>query len=89
MIVFKRDNDDKIIAYVDYWFVDKDGNKNSLGAYCWVNEVWVHKSVRRKNFLIDFIREEHDKSPWIRWIYWTRNKYSKRMSCYDINKLYK
>ncbi len=89
MIAVYKNKDGFVNAYVDYQIVDDRGFPDKEGLYCWINNVWVHKTVRQGDTLKRFIEEEHSKFLSVKWIYWKRSKYNDRMSIYDITKLYK
>lgn len=88
MIVTKKDKQGKIIAYAEYLVVDSFGHQCGWGQYVWVNDAWVHKDYKNSNILKEFVKKEHAKLPWVKYIYWHRGKYSDRMSCYKIRRLY-
>ena len=88
MIAVKQDEDNKVVAYVDYYIVDKFGYPCEVGQYCYVKKCWVHESIRYEYTLKNFVEEEHIKFPTVKWIYYEREKYNKRMSIYDITRFY-
>lgn len=90
MVAVKHDKRDKVIAYVDYEIVDKQGKWDRYGEYCWVRHLWIHKSVKNKYTLKDFVETEHRKFPTVRWIYYQKEKgESKRTYIHSIVKFYR
>ncbi len=87
MVVVHQNKDGFVDAYVDYQIVNELGKNDKDGIYCWVNEAWVHPTIRFKGFLKYFVRKRYKFHPQVKWIYWTRRKYGERMSMYDITKL--
>lgn len=88
MLLLRKDKEDKVIAYVEYTIVDKYGHPCEVGQYCWVRDIWVHRSIRHQFTLKDFVEEGHEKFPTVRWLYYKRGKYNDRMSIYDITRFY-
>jgi|TARA_Y100000310_G_scaffold315318_1_gene365709 hypothetical protein len=89
MVSVYKNEDGFVHAYVDYQIVDNKGVPKQDGEYCWVNNVWAHKTMRRRDILKSFVEREHAKYPTVKWIYWMRTKHDDRMSIYDIKRLYK
>ncbi len=87
--VCHNDSTGFVNAYVDYDIVDSLGVQDENGKYCFVREVWVHKTVQKRRMLQGFVMNEHKKFPQVKWLYFLRRKYKDRMSCHDIKKFYK
>ena len=87
MVITKKDEDGRIIAYAEYRMVDAQGKDDTRGEYIWINDVWVHKDYRRRNvfneILQGFIAKQAISYPWAKYIYWKREKHNERMSLYN------
>jgi hypothetical protein len=83
MIYKIHDKDDKVIAYVVYFQIDKNKTIDENGAYIYVEDVWVHKSIRFKDtmnkMLYGLLPLYNNK-----YIYWQRCKYNDRISLYEV-----
>ena len=90
MVVKHYDSNGKIDAYGEFRIVDSEGKEDKYGTWAWINDVWIHPSLRRRGFnmiLRSFIENEHKKLPWVTFIYWTRGKHGGRKSCYEIRRM--
>lgn len=88
MLALQHDKEGRVVAYVEYLIVDKDGSINDQGEYCYCKNAWVHKSVERGKLLKEFVMEEHMKWLQVKWLYFKRSKYNYRLRMYDIKKFY-
>jgi hypothetical protein len=91
MIVTEKSSDGKVISYAEYNICDKFGHPCEGGQYAYIFNVWLHESYRPKIFkkiFTKWIREELPKYPYVRWIYWTRQKYGGKASIYNVRRLY-
>lgn len=90
MVAALHDKDDKVIAYVDYEIVDKDGKWDSNGEYCFVRHLFIHKSIKDRYTLKDFVMTEHVKFPSVKYIYYERRyKSNSKMRMYPIINFYR
>ena len=92
MLATKYDVDGKIVAYVEYDIVDHRGNYCEVGQYCFIRELWIHKSIRELNTwntLRELVMNEHMKFPLVKYLYFLRRKHDNRMSTYDITRFYR
>ena len=89
MLLTHKDKDDKVIAYLEYEIVDKWGHPCEGGQYCYVRDIFVHKSIKNKFNFKTWVELEHPKYPQVKFLYWQRQKYQNRMSIYDITRFYK
>jgi len=87
MLVTCRDNEDRIIAYTEYWITDKWGHPCKAGQFCRVLDVWVHPDYANKGLLKYMLEKKRYKYPLLRWIYWERRNENKPLRTYDIDKL--
>ena len=90
MINVIHDKGGKVVAYVDYDIVNKDGSWNNYGEYCFVRYIWKHRSLKKKGILQDFVEQEHMKFPTVKWIYYERNdRINKKMRIFNITRFYR
>ena len=90
MVSALHDKRGKVTAYVDYEIVDKDGNWDQAGTHCFVRHLFIHKSIKNKYTLKDFVMAEHAKFPTVRWLYYQKGKgTSKKMHSYPILRFYR
>ena len=90
MVAVKYDTDGRVVAYVDYEIVDKDGHWCNNGDYCFVRYLFIHPSVKNKYTLKDFVMKEHMRFPSVKWLYYQRQeKGDDKMRCYPITRFYR
>lgn len=90
MISVLHDTDNKVIAYVDFEIVDKNGNWSNNGEYCFVRYLFIHESIKDKYALKDFVMKEHSKFPSVKWLYYQRQERGDdRMRIYPITRFYR
>jgi len=90
VLLIRKDKDDKIIAYIDFQIVDRWGHLTEGGQYCYVRDAYIWRGIRGNlSIFRRWVEREHPKYPQVRWIYFQRSKYNKRLSIYDITKFYK
>ena len=90
MVAALHDKEGKVVAYVDYEIVDKNGIWCNNGEYCFVRHLFIHPSVKDKYTLKDFVMKEHARFPSVRFLYYQREeKGDKRMRFYPITRFYR
>ena len=91
MVIVKKDNTGKVVAYADFRLMSETGVEVAQGSYAWIEEVWIHEPLRTRNvfnsILEDFIYTYSNKYPSAKFIYWKRNKHKDRMSLYVVDKI--
>lgn len=90
MLVKVEDTYGKIVAYCEYQIVDKDGKQDKNGLYTWINDVWVHYSLRPqifKRLMRNMVSSELKKFPQVKWLYFKRDKHKGRIKMYDIRRM--
>ncbi len=80
MITCIKDDDGRIISYMESWQVAQSGFQQLNGEYLWVNSLWVHKNYRNKGMILKMVKITLDKIPAIKYGYWIREKYNGRKS---------
>lgn len=61
MITSLKDSEGKIIAYCEWRLVGQSGLEVPCGEYVWINDCWIHPSVRFRggvNRIIDELMRE-------------------------------
>ena len=86
MLLTRKDQEGKVVAYVYYTTVDSTGRLDKDGEYAFVTDAWVHESVRHKDIIRDFAKEGLHQCPQLRWAYWQRSKYNERIKMFDIRR---
>lgn len=87
MILIKRDDDKKVIAYVDYDIVDMCGKNCIDGIYAFIRYMWVHESIRNNRLIRYFIKEALIRHKQLKYIYYNRFKYNDRLRMYNIREI--
>ena len=89
MIETIKDSDNKVVAFIEWTLVDKDGKICNDGVYVFVNELWVHESLRNGNVIRNFIQLIASKTPQCEYGYWERRKYNCRLKMFKLEQLLK
>jgi len=80
MISTSKDNEGRVIAYVEWRQVGQSGFDKLGGEYVWLQNLWIHEDYRGKKILQYLIADVLDKAPEAKYGYFTREKYGDRMS---------
>lgn len=80
MIISIKDNEEKIIAYIEFWQVAESGFPKAHGEYMWVQEMWIHNDYRGKGLLKKLATKALSQHPDIKYGYWYHEKYNNRLS---------
>ena len=86
MLLTRKDQDGKVVAYVYYTPVDITGKPCKEGEYAFVTDAWVHESIRHKDTIRSFAKEGLRQCPQLKWAYWQRSKYNERIKMFDIRR---
>lgn len=84
MITISKDEEGKVVAFIEWAQVGMSGIPRPGGYYLWINEFWIHEKHRGKECFRDLVAQILSVAPDARYCYFTRAKYGHRMS-----KLYK
>lgn len=57
MLTYLKDRDGKIEAFCEWKLVGQSGYEMENGKYLWVNDLWIHESVRNEGRLGMLIEE--------------------------------
>jgi hypothetical protein len=88
MVETVKDDDGKVVSYIEWSLRDANGKEDSNGAYVFVRDLWIHNSLR---FSTKIIRMYVDliisKTPTSRFVYWERHKYGDRMRLFSKEQI--
>lgn len=84
MISVSKDNDERVIGWIEWRQVGQSGFDKLHGEYIWINDFWIHEEYRRGDVFRQLVNAILFKAPSAKWCYFKREKYKGRMS-----KLYK
>ena len=80
MITCIKDDDGRIVSYMESWQAAQSGFRQPFGEYLWVNSLWVHRNYRFKGLILKMVKMVLDENPSIKYGYWLREKYNGRKS---------
>lgn len=80
MITTSKDNDGRVIAYIEWRQVAKSGFDKIYGEYIWINDFWIHKDYRNGGIFRQLVNSILFKAPEALWCYFLREKYNGRKS---------
>lgn len=80
MISVIKDDNEKVIAHIEWRKVGRSGFDVECGEFIWLQNLWIHPEYRGKGLLQEMIAEILLKAPDAKWGYFTREKYNNRMS---------
>lgn len=83
MITSLKDNDGKIIAYVEWRVVGPSGYDVDQGEYVWVNDCWVHERYRGTHKISRMIDEVMNAVPLAQYCYFQRKDVSDKVHLYS------
>jgi hypothetical protein len=84
MIYKRHDSDNRIIGYVIYHQFGPNANFSIDGEYIYVEDIWIHESVRFKNLIAQMVNDVLPNFSKVKYLYWVRHKYGDRMSLYEV-----
>jgi hypothetical protein len=81
MISVSKDNQDKVIAYMESRVVGQSGFDKLHGEYIYIADLWIHEDYKCDwSIFRDLMNDILLKAQSARWIYFERKKYGGRMS---------
>ena len=81
MIVVSKDNEDRVIAYMEARVVGQSGFDVLNGEYLYIADLWIHKDYKNDwSVFRELMNATLFKAISIRWVYFNRTKYHNRMS---------
>ena len=87
MIETIKDDEGRVVSYIEWVLVDSNGAFSDVGEYVFVRELWNHKSVRFKGLIRHYIQTIIEKAPTAIYGYWERKKYNCRMKMFSKEQL--
>lgn len=91
MITVSKDNDGRVIAYMESRQVGQSGFDKFRGEYLWINDLWIHNDYKN-NWAVyrQLMNTTLFKAMDAKWMYFNRKKYGGRVSkLYSREKLIK
>ena len=81
MISVYKDDEGKVIGYLEWRQVGQSGFDKFRGEYLFINEIWIHPDFKN-NWAIyrQLMNNALFKAMDAKWMYFTRKKYSGRVS---------
>lgn len=91
MISVSKDNEDKVIAYMESRQVGQSGFDKLQGEYLYINDLWIHDSHKNDwSIFRALMNDALRRCKSVKWIYFKRMKYDGRMSInYSREKIMK
>lgn len=73
-----------ITSYIEYFLVSANGRLSKKGVYIYINDLWIHRSIRSSRPILQFIQEIGEQLKTAKYVYWKRAKHNERFSLYEI-----
>ena len=91
MITTYKDNDGRVIAYMESRQVGQSGFDKFRGEYLWINDIWIHPEHKNAwEIYRQLMNQTLFKAMDAKWMYFRRQKYNGRVSkLYSREKLIK
>lgn len=86
MIRSIKDDEGKVVSYIEFYLFNKDRVFDKKGEYIFVNECWAHETYRHLGLLEEYIQTILPDFPSVKFVYWDREKYNRRISLYEISR---
>lgn len=80
MISISKDENGKIIGYIEWWQVGRSGFHKPYGEYVWIKDMWIHEEYRHTYVFAELVEDVLANSHGANWCYFTHRKYNERMS---------
>lgn len=82
-------NETAFSAVCEYVLVDKKGKHQDKGEYIYIARLDVAKGYRKKNIIKQLSIQLMRKYPFLKYVYWEREKHKGKTSFYPVRKLLK
>ncbi|GAG24260.1 unnamed protein product [marine sediment metagenome] len=76
-------------AVCEYVLVDKEGKHQDKGEYIYIADLEVAERYRKKSIIKQLSIQLMRKYPFLKYVYWEREKHKGKMSFYPVRKLLK
>lgn len=81
MISTVKDDNDRVVAYLEWRQVGQSGIDKFRGEYLWINDLWIHPDYNsRWDVYRDLMNQTLFKAMDTKWMYFRRQKYGGRVS---------
>ena len=81
MVNVVSDENDKVIAYMEWRQVCRSGFDKLGGEYIWINDLWIHRSHKNDfDMYRKLMRQVFFHTKDAKWLYFNRRKYDGRLS---------
>ena len=80
MISVSKDDEGRVIGYIEWRQVGQSGFDKFRGEYVWVNDFWIHEDYRNGYVFIQLVNSILFKAQDAKWCYFRRGKYHGRVS---------
>ena len=81
MISVSKDNNEKVISYLEWRQVGQSGFDKFRGEYLWINDLWIHPDYKDHwEVYRQMMSAALFKGIDAKWIYFKREKYAGRIS---------
>ena len=80
MVSVAKDDDGRVIGYLEWRQVGQSGFDKLRGEYVWINDFWIHEEYRRGYVFRELVNNILFKAQDAKWCYFTRRKYHGRKS---------
>lgn len=80
MVSVSKDDNGRIIGFIEWRQVGQSGFDKFQGEYIWINDFWIHEDYRRGHIFRDLVNQVLFNAPEAQWCYFKREKYNGRLS---------
>ena len=80
MISVSKDDDGRVIGYIEWRQVGQSGFDKFRGEYVWIHNFWIHPDYRGKSIFSELVEKVLISSSGATQAYFRRSKYSGRVS---------
>lgn len=87
MLCKKTDSEGKIIAYCEWKLVGQSGYEMENGKYVWVNDIWIHESIRNRHIVNEIIDEIMTMVPQAEYCYFQRKAYNEKVRIFTRSQM--
>lgn len=83
MLTKRKDEDGKIIGYIEWVRVDDKGIPTNVGEYVYIRYMWVHEDSRDGSLADDMFIELCESTPNSPYIYWQKHKCEDKLESFS------
>jgi len=90
MVSVSKDNDGKVIGFLEWRQVGQSGFDKFRGEYLWINDLWIHSDYKNSwPIYRQMMNEALFKGIDVKFIYFKREKYEGRIKLYTRERIMK